>query len=170
MIPLLLWILATTDAAFIGYREAAGRSALINKQAYYRRAMLRGILLGQVAVGIVGMALTVSLLLSPEPVVLVDKLQKAGSRMVLVYLPYALVILLAFVLRAVPSVDLRSITSVVIFGPFTFIRPMVVVAGVAWGFWVVPSLTTLLLGVLILTLMLAMEWLIGRLRTAKLIS
>src|ERR1044072_1308654 len=44
--------LATRDSAFVGYREAAGRSALIRKGAYYARAMLRGALWGQAAVAL----------------------------------------------------------------------------------------------------------------------
>jgi hypothetical protein len=170
MIPLSLWILATIDASFIGYREAAGRNALINKQAYYRRAMIWGALFGQIAVTITGAAVAVSILLSPEPVALIDDLQEFGLRMLIVYTPYALVIFLAFAVRAIPSVDLRSITSVLIFGPFTLIRPIIVVAGVVWGFLSVPRLATLLLGVLILTFMLALERVMSRLRAYRLIS
>ena len=51
---LLLWLLATVESAFIGYRDAAGRSALIDKRHYYRRALLRGALMGQIAVAIAG--------------------------------------------------------------------------------------------------------------------
>jgi hypothetical protein len=170
MIALLLWALATADAAFIGYREAAGRSALINKGAYYRRAMIRGAVLGQIAVGAVGAAVAVALVLSPEPRALIDELRLAGSRMLTVYVPYALIILIAFAVRAAPSVDLRSITSVLIFGPFTLIRPLVVVAGVAWGVSAAPSLVTWLLGVLILSLMLGLGWMIGGLRSRGMIS
>jgi hypothetical protein len=170
MTALLLWALATIDAAFIGYREAAGRSALIDKGAYYRRAMIRGALFGQIAVGIVGVAIAVMLILSPEPLALVHELQEAGSRMLTVYIPYALIILIAFAVRVAPSVDLRSITSVLIFGPFTLIRPVVVVAGVVWSFLSAPSLVTLLLSLLILSLMLSLEWVTGRLRAGGLIS
>lgn len=169
MIALLLWALATIDAAFIGYREAAGRSALIDKGAYYRRAMIRGALFGQIAVGIVGAAIAVMLILSPEPQALVHELQEVGSRMLTVYIPYALIILIAFAVRVAPSVDLRSITSVLIFGPFTLIRPIVVVAGVVWSFLSAPSLVTLLLSMLILSLMLSLEWVTGRLRAGGLI-
>ena len=63
MIPLFLWLLATIDSAFIGFREAAGRNALIDKRAYYRRALVRGALVGQVAVLIVG-AITAIMLVS----------------------------------------------------------------------------------------------------------
>jgi hypothetical protein len=169
MIALLLWVLATVDAAFIGYREAAGRSALINKGAYYRRAMMRGALFGQIAVGIAGAAVALMLVLSPEPLALVHQLQEVGSRMLTVYIPYALIIVIAFAVRVVPSVDLRSLTSVLIFGPFTLIRPLVVVAGVAWGVLSAPSLATLLLGMLILSLMLSLEWIMGRSRAFALI-
>jgi hypothetical protein len=164
MIALLLWALATIDAAFIGYREAAGRSALINKGAYYRHAMIRGAILGQIAVAIVGAAIAVMLLLSPEPLARVRELQEVGSRMLTVYIPYALIIFIAFAVRLAPSIDLRSITSVLIFGPFTLIRPVVVVVGVVCGFLSAPSFVTLLLGILILSLMLSLEWIIGRLR------
>lgn len=170
MTALLLWALASVDAAFIGYREAAGRSALIDKGGYYRRAMIRGAVFGQVAVGVVGAAAAVALALSPEPRTLVSELQVMGSRMLTVYVPYALIILIAFAVRVAPSVDLRSITSVLIFGPFTLIRPLVVVAGVVWGFLSAPSLVTLSLGLLILSLMLGLGWLMGRLRARGMIS
>jgi hypothetical protein len=170
MILLVLWALATVDAAFIGYREAAGRSALINKRAYYRNAMTRGALFGQIAVVIAGITITLLILLSSEPAKLVDELQAAGSRMLIVYVPYTLFIFLAVALRAVPSVDLQSIASVLIFGPFTFIRPIIVVAGVVWGFLAAPNLATLLLGVIILTLMLGLGRVIGKFRVNKIIS
>jgi hypothetical protein len=90
--------------------------------------------------------------------------------MLIVYVPYAVIILLTFVVRAAPSVDLRSITSVLIFGPFTLIRPVVVVAGAVWGFLAAPGPITLLLCLLILSLMLALEWVLGRLRRRGMIS
>lgn len=170
MIALSLWTLATLDAALTGYRDAAGRSALIDKRAYYRRAMLRGALFGQVAVGVVGVVVAVLLLLSPEPRALFEELERVGSRMIIVYVPYALIILFTFVVRAAPSVDLRSITSVLIFGPFTLIRPLVVAAGVAWGFLAAPGPVTLSLCLLILSLMLALERVMGGLRARGMIS
>jgi hypothetical protein len=170
MIALSLWALATIDAALAGYREAAGRSALIDKRAYYRRAMLRGALFGQVVIGMVGAAVAASLLLSAEPRGLLEGLREIGSRMLIVYVPYAVVILSAFAVRAAPSVDLRSITSVLIFGPFTLLRPLVIVAGVAWGFLSAPGLNTLPLCLLTLCLMLALEWMLSGLRSRGLIS
>ena len=129
MIVFLLWLLATVDSAFIGYREAAGRNALIDKTTYYRHALIRGLLFGQLAVLIVGAFTAVALVSSDNPRALFGKLELIGARMLLVYIPYALIILITFCVRAIQSVDIRSITSVLIFGPFTFIRPLVVIAG-----------------------------------------
>jgi hypothetical protein len=168
MIPFLLWMLATIDAAFAGYRAAAGRSALIDKRAYYRRAMLTGALYGQVAVAIAGLFTAVLTFLSPEPARLMTELEQAGRRMLIVYLPFALIIFLAFAVRAFPSVDIRSITSVLIFGPFTLIRPAVAVAGVLWAVSDAPRLSTVLLGLLILTLMLGLERFLGTLNAGAL--
>jgi hypothetical protein len=159
--------LATLDAAFIGYRNAAGRNALINKRAYYRHAMIRGALFGQIAVAIAGVVIATLVLLSPEPSERISQLHEAGARMLIVYVPYALILFLAFAVRAVPSVDVRSLTSVLIFGPFTLIRPLIVVCGVIWGFLAAPSFLTLLLGLLILTLILGLETMVDRLTSSE---
>ncbi|MDT5270113.1 MAG: hypothetical protein QOH49_2299 [Acidobacteriota bacterium] len=87
--------------------------------------------------------------------------------MLLVYLPYAIIIVVAFGLRLIPSVDLRSITSLLIFGPFIFIRPFIAVAGLAWAVIAVPRVEILLLGLLVLLLMLSLEPFLGWLRAYR---
>src|SRR4029453_12141240 len=82
---------------------------------------------------------------------------RAGSRMLIIYLPYALMILLAFLFRAVPSVDIRSITRTVIFGPFTLIRPLVAVTGLVYGVLGALRVETIVMGVIVLTMMLSLE-------------
>jgi hypothetical protein len=168
MTPVFLWLLATIDSAFIGYREAAGRNALIDKRAYYRRALIRGALVGQVAVLIVGAA--VVLVSSNDAAALFSKLESVGARMLTVYVPYALILLVTFLVRAFPSVDIRSITSVLIFGPFTFIRPAVVLAGAVWGVAAAPGAITIALTVLIVCLMLGLGGTLSWLRSRGLIS
>jgi L-asparagine transporter-like permease len=170
MIVFLLWLLATLDSAFIGYREAAGRNALIEKKAYYRRALIRGALVGQLAVLIAGVIAAIALASSDNPRELFGQLESIGARMLLVYIPYALIILIALSIRALPSVDIRSITSTLIFGPFTFIRPLVVFLGAVWGILAAPGAVTVALVVLIVCLMLGLEWTLGRLRSRGLIS
>jgi hypothetical protein len=170
MIAVLLWLLATVDSAFIGYREAAGRNALIDKRAYYRHALIRGALFGQLAVLIVG-AITVIVLVSVRDAgVLFSDLELVGARMLMVYVPYALILLITFCVRAIPSVDIRSITSVLIFGPFTFIRPIVVLAGAVWGVVAAPGAFAIALTMLIVTLMLGLGSVLSWLRSRGLIS
>lgn len=162
---LLLWFLATVDSAFIGYRDAAGRSALINKQDYYRHALVRGALSGQIAVAIVGIVAAGMLATAPQPERLFDTFDRVATRMLMVYVPYALILTITFLIRAIPSVDIRSITSVLVFGPFTLIRPLVVLAGAIWGLLAAPTASVLFLLVLIVSLMLGMEYALDRLRS-----
>jgi L-asparagine transporter-like permease len=167
MTILLLWFLATVDSTFIGYRETAGRNALIQKRAYYRRAMIRGAVAGQVAVAIVGVVAVVMLALTPQPAALFHDLERVATRMLLIYVPYALILAATFFVRAIPSVDIRSITSVLVFGPFTLIRPLVVLSGAIWGLLAAPRIEVLVLIVLIVCLMLGMSYVLGQLRARK---
>ena len=164
MTILLLWLLATVDSTFIGYRDAAGRNALIDKRAYFRRAMLRGAVAGQIAVAIVGLAAVGMLATTPQQVRLFETFEQAATRMLIVYVPYALILTITFFIRAIPSVDIRSITSVLVFGPFTLIRPLVVLAGAIWGLLAAPTPRVGLLLGLIVSLMLGMEYVLDRLR------
>lgn len=170
MIAGLLWLLATVDSAFIGYREAAGRNALIDKSGYFRRALVRGALFGQLAVLIVGVIMVIVLVSSSDGGALFTKIELIGARMLIVYVPYALILLVTFCIRALPSVDIRSITSVLIFGPFTFIRPLIVLAGAVWGVVAAPGTITISLTVLIVILMLGLEHALSWFRSRRLIS
>ena len=170
MIAGLLWLLATIDSAFIGYREAAGRNALIQKRAYFRHALIRGALFGQLAVLFVGVITAIALAASSNAAALFAKFELIGARMLTVYIPYAIILLITFCIRAVPSVDIRSITSVLIFGPFTFIRPLVVLAGAVWGIVAAPNSITIAVTVLIVSLMLGLEYALSGLRSRGMIS
>jgi hypothetical protein len=166
MIPILLWALATLDSAFCGYRAAAGQSALIDKRAYYRRALRRGAIAGQGAVAIAGAAIAVALAMAAEPRALWSDLLAVGGRLLQVYLPYAGVLLLAFAVRTAPSVDVRSLTSTLVFGPLTFVRPLVVVAGLVWGVAAAPRPALVAIGTLVGVMMLSLETFLGRPRSA----
>jgi hypothetical protein len=167
MIAFLLWFLVTLDAAFTGYREAAGRNALVDKRRYYRQAMIRGALFGQIAVAIAAFVILIMLLVAHSPGLLLDDFKRIGARMLIVYLPYAAIILIAFAIRAIPSVDIRSITSTIVFGPLTLIRPFVALAGIIWGLMAAPRVATTLLGVLVLSLMLGLERVMTWVRKSK---
>jgi hypothetical protein len=77
--------------------------------------------------------------------------------------------LITFCIRALPSVDIRSITSVLIFGPFTFIRPLIVLVGAVWGVVAAPGAITIAIAVLIVILMLGLEHALSWLRSRRVI-
>ena len=162
LIFVCLYLLALIDCAFCGYRAAAGKSALIQKQAYYQRAMLRGALYGHIPLVLAGIVVGITVRSSPSPAQRLIEFRIAGSGMLLVYVPYAAMIDLAFVIRALPSVDIKSLTSVVIFGPLTLIRPLVAAAGIVLGMLAVPRPSLMMVGLVVLALMLSFEPLLDR--------
>jgi hypothetical protein len=87
--------------------------------------------------------------------------------MLSVYVPYAVVVLAAFAVRAAPSVDVRSMTSTLVFGPFQFIRPLVVVAGVLWGLLAAGSADVTALGLFVIAEMLLLDRWLRHLRARR---
>jgi hypothetical protein len=126
---LILWLLGTLDAAFVGYREASGRSGLVRKSAYYAQAMRRAALVGQVALGATGLLAAGWLLFAAEPDVLAAGYRHAASSMLYALVPYAVVVLGALAVRQVPVVDVQALMNVTILGPFTALRPIALVGG-----------------------------------------
>jgi hypothetical protein len=61
-----------------------------------------------------------------------------------------------------PSVDVRSTLNTLIFGPFTFLRPLVGLAGVAWALVGVPRWEVAAVGIFALAVMLGVEWGLNR--------
>jgi hypothetical protein len=160
MTLLALYFLATLDGAFCGFRAFAGRSALIHKRKYYRRAMLRGAISAQVVSFLSLGVLLVAVALSSQRSELRGDLEAAAGRMLWIFLPYAAAVLFPLSLRALPSTDIRAATSVMVLGPLTGLRPFVMIAGVFYGVWSSQLLETKLLGIFILGAMLSLEtWL-----------
>ena len=129
-IALSLWLLGTLDAAFSGFRAGAGRNALLDKRAYYRRWLVRGALYGQAMMALI--AVTVWLLSRTDAGLWAKALAAAG-RFELVMWPFAGVVLAALLFRLIPSIDLKCISSVVVFGPCVLMRPVLVVAAVVYA-------------------------------------
>lgn len=153
----LLYLLATLDAAMSGYRAAGGRNALIRKGGYQARAHWRGVLWGQACVLAAAGVVALVVVTNARPPELAADLLAAGRRLLAVYLPYSFVFVVALLLRAVPSVDVRSTLNVLVFGPFTMARPFVGLAGVAWAFAAVPRWQVAAGGLFGLGVMLGLE-------------
>jgi len=163
MIPVaLLYVLATLDAAMSGYRAAGGRNALIRKGGYQARAQVRGVVWGQACVLAVAAVVALVLVTNARPAALAADLLLACRRLLAVYVPYSLVFVLALALRAVPSVDVRSTLNVLVFGPFTLLRPFVGLAGVARAFAGVPRWQVAGVGLFGVGAMLGLEWALNR--------
>ena len=155
MIPTIinLYILANLDAMFSGICAASGREGQINKRRYYLNSMLVGAAWGQVACLLGLLILGVAATMSPDRQTAVQEMVAVGERMTTIYCMYALVIFLTFAVRAIPSVDIRSITSTVFFGPLTLLRPAVIVIGIGWGLALQPQVAVVIAAILIAVIM-----------------
>ena len=131
MTPWLLGTLVLLDTALCGFRAAAGRNPRIYLSKYYQRSIVRGAVGGLVLIAAflgAGLALRASL---GESVWL--DLMSTAERMLHVYGVYATLVLLALTLYIGGSMDLSVLASVLILGPFTMIRPFVIIAGAAYA-------------------------------------
>ena len=162
MTLLLLYLLALLDGVLCGLRTAMGRDARIRKRWYYLRASLRGLVGAQIVSTVALAALLIALLVSRDYVELRGDLEGAAARMLRIFLPYAAFVLGSLTLRGIPSTDIRSASSVFLLGPLTAIRPLVMMAGVAYGIWDSRLAGTRTLGLIILALMLSLEFALNR--------
>lgn len=121
-----LAVLALVDGACAGFRSSVGRSGLISHRASDRRAARRG-------------ATVAAILLTPAiavtcAAILLDHSRsglflRAGEAMLDVYAPYGLAVLAALAAYATLGWRKRYLASAVILGPFTLLRPVIVIAG-----------------------------------------
>jgi hypothetical protein len=157
----VLYVLALLDGLLCGARVYMGRSATIKKRLYYLRATFRGLVGAQIVSIIALAALLFAMGLSKHATILRADLDHASRRMVLIFIPYATVVLGNILLRLVPSTDIRSATSVMMLGPLTAIRPLVMIVGVLYGIWSSELLETRLLASFVLALMLGLEYVLN---------
>jgi hypothetical protein len=160
---LLLYFLALLDGFLCGLRTSMGRCPLIRKRSYYTRALLRGIAGAQVVSVLALAALLLTSTFSGRRDALRADLESTAGHMLLVFLPYAALVLFNLALRLIPSTDIRSATSVLMLGPLTAIRPLVMIAGVLSAISGSALLETRFLGLFILALMLSLEFVLNRL-------
>jgi hypothetical protein len=139
-----------------------GRCPLIRKRGYYTRALFRGLVGAQIISTVALVTLLLTAALSLRRVALNGDLEAAAGRMLWIFIPYASLVFFNLALRLLPSTDIRSATSVFMLGPFTAIRPLVMIAGVLYGIFASRLVETWLLGLFILALMLSLEFALNR--------
>lgn len=157
----VLYVLALLDGLLCGARVCMGRSAMIKKHGYYLRAVFRGIIGAQIVSTIALAALLLVMGSSAHRMMLRWDLEHSSRRMVLLFIPYAALVVGNLLLRMIPSTDIRSATSVMMLGPLTAIRPLVMIVGVLYGIWSSQLLETKLLGLFVLALMLGLEYVLN---------
>ena len=162
MTLLILYLLALLDGLLCGLRASMGRCPLIRKRGYYARALFQGIVGSQIVSALALAALLIAAALSAHQDVLRADLELAAGRMLRIFIPYAALVLFNLALRLLPSTDIRSATSVLMLGPLTAIRPLVMIAGVLYGISSAHLMETRLLGLFILALMLSLEFFLNR--------
>ena len=123
---MLLYFLATLLTFFIGFRDAAGRHAGIHKTRYYVRCMTYAVLFGQAGLlSLLGLAwmsnLDFSLLHAIE--------QRAAP----IYGGYTGLVLCTFIPYAIPNWEIKSLVTVLVFGPLTLLQPLVIIVGGAYA-------------------------------------
>ncbi|MEU7528377.1 oxidoreductase [Saccharothrix sp. NPDC042600] len=128
-VPLLLVAVALVDAVFAGFRAATGRNARIRKRSYYVLSGWRGFVVGGAGLGVVAVLLVTGLVLGGR----YDELVRAGERMLVVLMPFAVLVVVSLIAYWVLPMRPSTFVILVGLGPFTLVRPVVVVAAVAWA-------------------------------------
>ncbi|WP_086667492.1 oxidoreductase [Lentzea kentuckyensis] len=133
MVPVVLGLLALVDAGFAGFRAAAGRNARIRKRSYHLLAARRGFVGGAIGLGLVALLIVATLGYSADPGARYDELVRAGTRMLQVLAPFAALVVAS--LLAYWLLPMRESTFVILvgLGPFTLIRPAVVLGATVWS-------------------------------------
>jgi hypothetical protein len=125
----LLALLVVVDGAFSGFRVAAGCNGRIGKRAYYAAATLRG---AGVSTALLAVNVLIAWLLvrsAADPASTWTRFQEAATVLVRVYGAYATLTLGTLVFYVLPIGEYRLLTSVLVLGPMTLIRPLVIVVG-----------------------------------------
>jgi hypothetical protein len=154
-----LFVVATLDAAFSGFRASAGRDGLV----HHRRQDLVGTARGLMVFGgaLVPLPALVMSSIHGGTATVSDWVAAAGA-MLAVYVPYALVVLGALVAFAVLPWRVGYLATAVLLGPLTFARPLVALAGAVAAWTAVESFPVRLGVVGAVVIVLGIEPAVGR--------
>jgi len=125
-----LIVLALLDGAFAGFRSSVGRTGLIHHRASDQQAARRGAVLVIVLLAPAGALAIADVLANHHHL---RAYMQAGSAMLMIYAPYALLALAALACYTAAGWRLKYLASAVILGPFTLLRPAVAIAGAVVG-------------------------------------
>ncbi|UZN03776.1 hypothetical protein [Cellulomonas sp. S1-8] len=121
-----LLVLALLDGAFCGFRSAHGRDGRVLRPGAVLRSHVQGGLTAAAVLAPVVVGASLDVVARPAALAAYER---AGTAMLAVYVPYAVVVLLAVAAYAVLDWRHRFLATAVVLGPGTFLRPAVAVVG-----------------------------------------
>jgi hypothetical protein len=133
MIPAFMISFAILDLCFVGFRSAAGRDGRINKRDYYIRAMLVGATVGVILSVFLGLLTWIVMSQLAQPYALFAEMVAIGRNMSLIFGAYAFLVIAALCVYGVSRHEVRTLSTVAILGPFTLMRPWIVVLALIFG-------------------------------------
>jgi hypothetical protein len=139
-----------------------GRCPFIQKRSYYIHALIRRFAGAQIVSVFALGALVLTSAFSSHRDALRADLELAAGHMLWVFYPYAALVLFNLTLRLIPSTDIRSATSVLVLGPLTAIRPLIMIIGILYGISASHLPETRILGGFVFVLMLSFEFVLNR--------
>ena len=123
----LVWLLVTLDGGFAGFRDAAGRSLHLDLRPMQVRNILRGLGGAQVVCLLSAVPLLVGM--AGGDTTLEEAFVRTGSMLVAFFGVYATLVLSSLSIYLLPDPDISSLSTVLVLGPLTLLRPVVIIAG-----------------------------------------
>jgi hypothetical protein len=148
----------------MGYRLAMGRSALLEKRRYHLLASVRAGLAAQIP--LIAVIVVAAVLAHRGGSAVTTAFNEAMGRFIVVGGSYAALILATWALCAFRSVTVATVASVVVFGPFMLLRPVVAVVTVGFAIGLNPPTGLLVVGLLVVVPGVGLEPILER-RIAK---
>jgi hypothetical protein len=121
-------------AAFAGFRGSIGRDAGLVDHRFNLGSAGRGIGFGFVGLTLIAGCTLPALMKSSTRHENYQSLLAAGTRMLVVFAPMAAVNVVAIVIYLLAtSHEVRAVAMTMVLGPFTLLRPVVIIAGSLWA-------------------------------------
>lgn len=133
MIAAILCAMALVDGALSGFRSWAGRDGRVVKRQWRMRSSALGAVAAIIALVAIGLVAVVVMVTTDADYAALDR---AGTRMVWVFVPFCAAVALGFVGYFLATVEGQALSTVMVLGPATMARPFIILAGAvaaAWG-------------------------------------
>ena len=118
---LFFYLCASLLTILVGFRDAIGRNAMIKKRRYYTTAVLRAFLFGQLILS----TLYGSAYLFNVDTSMIEMLSERCRTPLTIYISLVLSTSIPY---QIPNWEIKSLVTVLVFGPLTTAQPIVIIA------------------------------------------